>query len=274
VTPTTREPDDVGNVGATNAAARSDHEHPIVAATPVAVSTALSEGVASSFPRSDHAHTIGTGAINNSNMFASGVVDDENLFSAALSPFIFSATNPGAIGANRIWYNTTKDALLKRNAGNTAWEVLLDLSTGTDYTPTLSNMSLGSGGINDGRYRRVGRSIVADGFVKIGSGGNVTGRIGVSLPVAAANLSADYASDFFFHGAGRATDDSAGTAYGGVGIIGVSDAGTFDVNTLDFIATAGGAAWSGTVPFNWDVNDRFSWFCEYVAASKEDANYV
>jgi hypothetical protein len=282
-TPTTIIPDATAAPGGGAAPARENHTHGIASGVAVTITGTNAEGTSSGFARDDHNHALGADTVGTSQIIAdsvgsselmAGAIDDENLFSAALSPIIVSATNPGAVGANRLWYNTTKDALLKRNAADSNWEVMLDMSTGTDYTPTLSNISIGTGGVNDGRYRRVGRSIVADGFVRIGTGGNVTGRIGVGLPVAAANLSADYDNDFFFHGAGRASDDSTGLAYGGVGIIGVSDAGTFDVNKFDFITTAGGAAWTGTIPFNWTTSDRFSWFCEYVAASKEDANYV
>lgn len=44
-------------------------------AAPVAIGTALAEGASTQLARASHVHTVGVGAINNSNMFAAGVVD-------------------------------------------------------------------------------------------------------------------------------------------------------------------------------------------------------
>lgn len=54
--PTTIQPDDAAFVGIGFAAARDDHRHAIVTAAPVAVGTANSEGVSTSFARADHVH--------------------------------------------------------------------------------------------------------------------------------------------------------------------------------------------------------------------------
>jgi len=205
---------------------------------------------------------ISPAAINNAGQFGTGI-----------APIVVAAVNPGAIGAHRLWLNTTKPALLKRHAANLIWEVLIDLSTGTDFTPTLSNITLGTGGINDARYRRVGNNIIVDGFISLGTGGNVTGFIEICLPVPAALLSGSYADEFYFHGAARATDASAGNAFAGVGVIGVGTSAPVDVNKFQFITTTGGPAWTTLVPFDWAAGDRFSYFIEYIPASLTDANY-
>ena len=245
-----------------------------------------------------------TGAISASAMFAAGVVNDAALGADSvgsselkdasidalalfggtplLNPIIVSATDPGAVGANRVWLNTTaaKRALLCRNAGNSAWEVINTFGPGVDYTPTLFNFSIGTapnGGFNYARYRRHGRSIIVDGFCRFGTDSPaLSGRIGIALPHAAANLSASKANEFFFHAAARAVDIApSGFAYGGVGIIGVGTV-TNQPDRVDFFATAGGVAWNATTPFSWNGgdNDRFSWFAEYEAANAEDTNYV
>lgn len=53
-------------------------------ATPVAIGTALTEGGGSTLARSSHVHTIGAGAINNSNMFGAGVVNLAAIGTAAV----------------------------------------------------------------------------------------------------------------------------------------------------------------------------------------------
>jgi len=177
-----------------------------------------------------------------------------------------AATAPGSPVANMLWFNTTKRALLVRDAGNANWEVVETFGAGIDYTPTLYNITLGSGGINKARYRRHGRSIIADGFVQLGTGGDVTGLLGVGLPLNAVNI-----ADIVHHGATRASQDATGQVFAAVGLIGTGAAG---VDRISFFATAGSAGWDGTTPFNWTINDRFSWFAEYEAASAIDANFV
>lgn len=110
-TPTTIEPDDVGTVGVANAVARSDHEHPVAAATPgaitaatttaaegtatsfarsdhrhmittatpVAISTALGEGTSTSFARADHAHELATGTIDTVGFVTDGLITPAKL---------------------------------------------------------------------------------------------------------------------------------------------------------------------------------------------------
>lgn len=59
-TPGTETPDHAGTAGVATSASRSDHIHPIAAATPITVildgGGALSEGVSTSFARADHQH--------------------------------------------------------------------------------------------------------------------------------------------------------------------------------------------------------------------------
>lgn len=244
---------------------------------------------------------IATGGISAAAQFAAGVVDSAAIaadavgspeladaaidtvshFATGLSPWIVAAGDPGAVGANRFWMNTTKRALLVRNAANTAWEVVLTLGAGVNYTPTLYNFSVGTapfGGYNYARYRRFGTTVLADGFCRFGGDAPaISGRMAVGLPVAAANLSSSFAHEFFYHGAARASNSGSGPGvYAGVGVIGVGTV-TNAPDRLDFFATAGiSAGWNATTPFTWSGqdNDRFSWFCEYETASAEDANFV
>jgi len=119
--------------------------------------------------------------------------------------------------------------------------------------------------------------VVVDGVIKLGTGGNVTSAIGITLPVQAINMSGIYPDDnFYFHGYARATDVGPGTAYTGVGVIGVGGEGAFDPNKLTFISSSGasGGGWNTTLPFNWDIGDEFSWHVEYIPNVFSDANYI
>lgn len=72
--PGTIAPDDTAALGSALSLARSDHRHAITTAAPVAVGTALSEGVAANFARSDHVHELGTGSIDTLAQIADGLI--------------------------------------------------------------------------------------------------------------------------------------------------------------------------------------------------------
>lgn len=196
---------------------------------------------------------------------------------------LVTGTDPGAVGANRIWLNTTaaKRALLIRDSGNANWEVITTLGPGINYTPTLTNLTVGTG-YNIARYRRYGRTIIADGFIKMGVGATTNASpFAISLPSAAADTSASFpAQEFYYHAAARAFDASASTNWAGVGVISsggiLAPAPGNNRTNLSFFATGGTAAWRDTIPFTWNGvdGDAFSWFCEYEANTAIDTNFV
>jgi hypothetical protein len=77
-------------------------------AAPSAVGTALTEGNSTSAARANHIHTIGTGAINNANMFAAGVVD-----AAAIAT---DAVGSAEIAANAVTSSELADDAVDTNA--------------------------------------------------------------------------------------------------------------------------------------------------------------
>jgi hypothetical protein len=271
-------------------------------AIPVAVGTALAEGAGTTLARASHVHVLGAGSINNSNMFAAGIVDanaigalqvgsselaaasviagkigaaaidDHSLFAADTQPWIVQATNPGAVGAGRIWLNTTKDTLLVRNAANTQWKCVINFGVSVAYTPAVQGITLGTS-LNYARYTRLGRYILINGFLKFQSGAVVTGNMAVGVPptVVGADHRGTYADEFFSHGAGRAS--IAGLGYAAVSVLGHGTT-TYTPSFLGFFATAGYAAWNPTTPASWNIGDRFSWFAEIECESAEDANFV
>jgi hypothetical protein len=287
-------------------------------AVPVAIGTALAEGAGTNLAKSTHVHVIDTGAINNANMFAAGVVDanaigadqvgtseiaplavtsaelaadsvisskiadtaidNENYFSTGLSPIIVQATNPGAVGAGRVWLNTAanKNALLERNAADTGWKVIAG-SDWISYTPSVFNITHGNG-VRFGRYIRIGQVIVGNIFYYVGTTTVFGANIGFGLPHTAKDLDSFVGypgvatNEFFTHGASRATLISSGV-FAAVGVI--AQAGPSKaLDRVNFFATAGSAAWGAGVPGAWGSGDRLSIFYEYEVANAEDTNYV
>jgi hypothetical protein len=177
--------------------------------------------------------------------------------------------------ADDIIFNRAKRSLLVRNAANTQWEVLASSGAGVNYTPTLYDITIGNG-YNVARYRRIGRTIVADGMIIVGTTTNIAANIfAVGLPTPAVDTSGQFGGQFYFHGAARAFDGTAG--YAGVGIIRSGTAGAGERDRIYAFTTAGANGWMGggsAVPFIWGVGDGFTWFAEYEAATAEDTNYV
>jgi hypothetical protein len=174
--------------------------------------------------------------------------------------------------ANDIIFNRAKRSLLVRNDANTAWEVVSGLGAGFNYTPTLFDITIGNGR-NVARYRRIGRTIVADGLIVLGSTSVMNSNIfGVGLPNSApADVSPD-GDQFYFHAAGRAFD--GGAAYAAVGLINAGVGGAGAADRIIAFATAGAAGWNNVTPFAWGTADGFSWFAEYETTTAEDNNYV
>ena len=190
-------------------------------------------------------------------------------------------SDPGAsAGANRLWFNTVTRAFLVRNAANTSWEVLAGTGPGYQYEPALFNFNEGIGD-NTARYTRVfGRQIVINGRITLQDPGAATNvnPFGVELPWPCVDLSAELGGgEFYFHGAGRAFDNSAGVAFGGIGLINSgAPAGIPSNDRLSLIATAGGPSWNNTTPFIWTGadNDGFTYFAQLETVDADDINYV
>lgn len=280
-TPVALTPDITGSAGAGSVPARSDHAHNVPAAAPVAVGTALAEGAGTSFARDNHVHVVGTGAINSSGMFAAGVVDstalatdavtagkianaaidDQALFSTDTQPFIVQASDPGAVGANKIWFDTTNRLIKVRNSGNSAWEQFADDQEANFDTSTnrFNNVTLGTGNFVYRYYMRIGDFLyVSAGFV-LGTGGNVTGAIELQLPYSCADTGT---TGLVWPGGARCLDASAGNTFSGTCEI------RPDTPTVmnSAILTGAGVQWDTNTPFDWVVGDRCFLFGAYKRA--------
>jgi hypothetical protein len=124
----------------------------------------------------------------------------------------------------------------------------------TSYTPTFANTTLGSGSTVAGRWRRVGTNVEIQAFVQLGTGGLLTGNIGIGLP---AGISVDTTklADLSNSPLGSAYSiDSSASQYF-TGLVRWSNVRT----QLEVIfAATTNVAWNATVPFTWAASDTFT----------------
>lgn len=235
----------VGDVAAEGSGvnlARATHVHGHATGVPVSIGTANAAGVSGSFPRLDHVHEIGAGAIDGSPMFAAGVVDSAALGAAAV---IAGKIAAGGVSAT----NQIADGIIS---------LAKFLSeAGTSFTPTFTGatITLGTGGLSYGRYFKLGRLVFGIAGFRLGTGGNVTGGgavIGYNLPAsltAQDNDSGGVSTGWIT--AARSFDSSTSAVFSGLGII--------DPDECKAWVTAGASAeWNDTSPFNWDDGDVFA----------------
>lgn len=238
-TPTALTPDIAGSAGVGSVASRSDHAHNVPAGTPVAVGTALAEGAGSSFARDNHVHTIGTGAINAAAMFAAGVVD-------------LAAIGANAVGTSELVNDAVTNAKIADFTINS-------------FSPNWQNVTLGTGGEEDGFYVEIGNFIVGvSGFHLGTSGGNISGPLVLNLPVALHATFRDTTNRAPWIAAGRMFDSSASVFHSCTAQIG--DPFSDGTGIIFNFATAGTAGWTTTIPVNWGNTDDMACFFAYTRA--------
>jgi hypothetical protein len=129
----------------------------------------------------------------------------------------------------------------------------------TSYTPTLTNITLGTGGTSDFHYAKLGKCVFVRGIITLGTSGTVTGANTVTLPVTA---SSDYGVGVPM-GMVIFTNNSAyypGTVFSlsttGFRLLATNAAGTIAV-TSDPTSTS---------PFTWASGHKFLMNFNYEAA--------
>jgi hypothetical protein len=137
-----------------------------------------------------------------------------------------------------------------------AWNDLLWGDAWVAYTPTLSNITLGSGGTSSFFYQRVGKMVNVRGRVTLGTSGALSGVATFTLPVNA--ITADQ-----FWQSGTILNDS-GTFYAGVVRVGTSTATVLAMNASATYTTAVNTALN--IPFTWAVGDILNVGFSYEAA--------
>lgn len=223
--------------------ARATHAHSVPKGTPVAVGTALSAGVSGLFADASHVHELDVGSVDASNLFGAGVVNSAALGSASV---IAGKIAAGAINATNLFGTEVVPPTA----------VASEIAT---YTPTLFNVAIGSGGSpqNFGIFLKIGRIVVVWGQWTLGSTGNVTGDIGMTLPENAHNPGE---TGFCYLGAAQALDGAI--RWASVGVIRPDT----NPDRIEAFGTAG-QSWDGTIPFNWAAGDKMRWFAAYIAAA-------
>jgi hypothetical protein len=121
------------------------------------------------------------------------------------------------------------------------------------WSPTLTNVTLGTGSTVVARYLQIGKLVLCQLQIILGTTADVTGTFTVSLPVTARSLQPS------IWGGGVALDASVG-ATGHRGVFCLVGAST---SVLTFVASTGGTV-NASVPFDWTDSDqlRVSWFYE------------
>jgi hypothetical protein len=128
----------------------------------------------------------------------------------------------------------------------TAWRNFMFPAAWIAYTPTLTNVTLGSGGTSAFYYQVVGKQVNVRGRITLGSTGALTGVATFSLPVNAV------LSDQFWDG-GAILNDSGTTFYPGMVRVGTSTATVLALSASGAYTTAVNT--SATIPFTWGSAD-------------------
>ena len=129
-----------------------------------------------------------------------------------------------------------------------------ELNTGgawTTFTPTLSNVTLGTGGTNTGQYSIFNKTLFMRGKFVLGTGGSVGGVIAVTCPVSTMALSPTL--QFQPNGSILYTDSGIATYTGHALQLTSSLIAFYVSNSAGTYATS--VTSSGTVPFTFGVND-------------------
>jgi hypothetical protein len=146
------------------------------------------------------------------------------------------------------WNTEIRDALTGIQA---AW---------TSYTPTLTNITLGTGGTVVGAYLQIGKTIKFRFLLTLGTGGALTGAAQFTIPVAA--LAALGGSNFPVGNSSLRDSSASATVYGGCRMVAAANA---VAPTYNATATTSSDC-TATLPWTWAVGDTIWVAGEYEAA--------
>jgi hypothetical protein len=138
-----------------------------------------------------------------------------------------------------------------------AWANMLFSTAWVAYTPTLTNITLGSGGTSAFYYQQVGKMVNVRGRITLGSTGALTGTATFSLP-----LNSVLSEQFW--DAGAILNDSGTTFYPGMIRVFTSTATILATSASGAYATAVNT--SATIPFTWGSADVINVSFSYEAA--------
>jgi hypothetical protein len=126
------------------------------------------------------------------------------------------------------------------------WANALFASTWVAYTPTLTNITLGSGGTSAFYYQVVGKTLNVRGRITLGTTGALTGVATFSLPTNAIT------ADQFWDG-GAVMIDGGATNYPGMIRVGTSTATVLAyTSNMSYVTSVNT---SSSIPFTWASTD-------------------
>ena len=169
------------------------------------------------------------------------------LMKQAISTFSSSGARNSAItspGEGQFAYVNSNDILSYYNGA--AWANALFLTTWVAYTPTLTNITIGTGGTTAFFYQEVGNQTNVRGRITLGTGGALTGVATFSLPSNA--VTADQ-----FWDAGCVMIDGGTMFHPGTVRVGTSTATVLAHNTSGTYGHIVNT--SATIPFTWTSTD-------------------
>lgn len=125
----------------------------------------------------------------------------------------------------------------------------------TSYTPTLTNVTIGSG-TRAGAYAVIGKTVFYRATITLAADSSVSGQIGISLPVTAASTGQATTARFFESGVNS-----------WVGILYFATTTRLDCFVSQVDGTYAGWKSAGTaIPFTWGTSDLISFYITYEAA--------
>jgi hypothetical protein len=172
--------------------------------------------------------------------------------------FATTAARDSAIGSpaeGQTVYITLNDIYQYYNGSS--WQNLLFAGAWVAYTPTLTNVTLGSGGTSAFYYQIVGKQVNVRGRIVLGTGGSLGGIPTFTLPVNCVLTGQ-------FWGAGVSLLDFGVQNYSGAVSLTTTLA---QVNCVSASSTyAGYLSVNATRPFTWGAQDQMDFGFSYEAA--------
>lgn len=189
-----------------------------------------------------------------------GLASDINTYLMNQSVMVFtnSTARSAAIPSpteGMVTYLTASDHFSIYNG--TEW-VIYDIAWNA-WTPTITNLTQGTGAVTQAYYARIGKTIVAQVYVTLGTSPTVSGGFQVSLPV-------DHASSNRSLAVGNVLmrDSVAARNYSGIVYLQGSAPGRAQFQALNASATyLYQVSQTATVPHTWTSGDYFSFTIMY-----------
>lgn len=174
--------------------------------------------------------------------------------------------NPASIEAQQVFHNRVSGISWIRWYDGVSWGPWMSGGSATgglwqDYTPVLTNISLGNGTMQ-ARYTQNGMTVHFWVDILFGSTTSVTGSIDIGTPTTG------FSTEGFIYPMGTALARLFAASGSNVHKGFTTNDGTGPVSSVRIVAANGtsGGAWNATTPFTWATGDRMMLTAMYEAA--------